>query len=54
MKMQYFDSNSKFVSKGPINNMSASSFQVMAWRRTGDNPLPEPMLAHFTDAYVGH
>ena len=25
---------------------------VMAWRRTGDKPLPEPMLTQFTDAYM--
>ena len=33
----------KFVPKGPINNKSAL-VQVMAWRRTGDKPLPEPRL----------
>ena len=33
----------KFVPKGPINNKSAL-VQVMAWRRTGDKPLPEPIL----------
>ena len=26
----------------------SSLVQVMAWRRTGDKPLPEPMMAHFT------
>ena len=29
----------KFAPKGPINNNSAL-FQVMAWRPTGDKPLP--------------
>ena len=24
----------------------------MAWRRPGDNPLSEPMMAQFTDAYM--
>ena len=38
---------------GPIDNKSAL-VQVMAWRRTGYKPLPEPMLAQFTDAYMGH
>ena len=33
----------KFVANGPIDNKSAL-VQVMAWRRTGDKPLPEPML----------
>ena len=28
--------------------------QVMAWRRTGDKPLPEAILTQFTDAYMQH
>ena len=24
----------------------------MAWRRAGDKPLSEPMMAQFTDAYI--
>ena len=43
----------KFVPKGPIDNKGAL-VQVMAWRRTGDKPLPEPMLTQFTDAYMQH
>ena len=43
----------KFVPKGPIDNKSAL-VQVMAWRRTGDKPLPEPVLTQFTDAYMRH
>ena len=43
----------KSVPKGPFDNMWAS-VQVMAWRRTGDKPLPEPMLIPFTDAYMRH
>ena len=43
----------KFVPKGPIDNESAL-VQVMAWRRTGDKPLPEPTLTQFTDAYMRH
>ena len=39
------------VPKGPIDKKSAL-VQVMAWRRTGDTPLPEPMLTQFTDAYM--
>ena len=27
-------------------------FLVMAWRRTGDKPLPEPMLTQFIDAHM--
>ena len=26
----------------------------MAWRRTGDKPLFEPMMAYFTEAYMPH
>ena len=33
----------KFVPGGPINNIPAL-IQIMAWRRTGDKPLPEPMM----------
>ena len=43
----------KFVPKGPNDNKSAL-VQVMAWRRTGDKPLPEPILTEFTDAYMPH
>ena len=43
----------KFAPKGPIDKKSAL-VQVMAWRRTGDKPLPEPMLTQFTDAYMWH
>ena len=41
----------KFVPKGPIHNKSAL-VQVMAWRRTGDKPLPEAMMTQFTDGYM--
>ena len=40
----------KFVPKGPVDNKSAL-VQVVAWRRTGDKTLPEPMLSQFTDAF---
>ena len=42
-----------FVPNGPIDNKSALD-QVMAWRRTSDKPLPEPMLTQFIDAYLRH
>ena len=41
----------KFVTKSPINNIPAL-VQMMAWRRPGDKPLSEPMLAQVTDAYM--
>ena len=43
----------KLVPRGPIDNKPAL-VQVMVWRRTGDKPLPEPMMAQFTDAYMRH
>ena len=33
----------KFIPKGPINNIR-TVVQIMAWRRSGDNPLFEPMM----------
>ena len=33
----------KFVPKGPINNIPAL-VKIMAWRRSGDKPLSEPMM----------
>ena len=36
---------------GQIDNISAL-VQIMSWCRTGDKPLPEPMVAYFTDAYL--
>ena len=42
-----------FVPKGPVNNKSAS-VQIMAWRRAGDKPLHETMLAQLTAGYMRH
>ena len=39
------------LSKCPIDNKPVL-VQVMAWRRTGDNPLSEPMMTRFNDAYI--
>ena len=33
----------KFVPRCPINN-SPGQVQIMAWRRPGEKPLPEPMM----------
>ena len=41
----------KSVPKGPIDN-KAVLVHVMAWRRTGDKPLSEPMLTQFIGAYM--
>ena len=43
----------KIVHRGPIDNNSAL-VQIMAWRRTGDKLLSEPMLTQFIDAYMRH
>ena len=43
----------KFVPKGPINNIPAL-VQIMAWRRTADKPLSEPILVCCTEAYMRH
>ena len=43
----------KFVPKCSIDNKSAL-VQAMAWCQTDNKPLPEPMLTHFTDAYMWH
>ena len=50
-KVLYFDS--KFTEVCSIDNKSAL-VQVMAWHRTGDKPLPEPMLTQFINAYMRH
>ena len=42
----------KFVPTSPIDNKPALD-QVMAWRRTGDKPLPESTMVRFSDIYVG-
>ena len=43
----------KFIPKSPINK-EVVLVLVMAWHRTGDKPLSEPMLARLTDAYMRH
>ena len=43
----------KFVPNGRIDNNPAL-IQIIAWRWTGDKPLPEPMMAWFADAYMRH
>ena len=43
----------KFAPRSPIDNKPAL-VQAMAWRRTGDKLLPEPVMTQFTDAYMRH
>ena len=41
----------KFVPTSPIDNKPAL-VQVMALRRTGDKPVPESIMVHFSDIYM--
>ena len=43
----------KFVRMSQIDNRPAL-VQVMAWCRTGDKPLPEPMMTQFIETYMPH
>ena len=43
----------KFVPQGPVDNIPVL-VQIMAWRRSGDKPLSEPMMAKFNDSYMRH
>ena len=43
----------KFIPRSQTDNKPAL-VQVMAWRPTGDKPLPEPMMTQFADAYMQH
>ena len=43
----------RYVPNGLIINLPPL-VQMMAWRRPGDKPLSEPMVAEFTDAYMRH
>ena len=43
----------KFIPKSPIDN-KPTLVQIMAWLRTGDKQLSEPMLTQFTNAYMWH
>ena len=43
----------KFIPTSPIDN-KPTLVQVMAWRRTGDKQLSEPMPTQFTNAYMRH
>ena len=43
----------KCIPESPVNKKSAL-VQVMAWLRTGDKPLPEPMMTKFHDDMWPH
>ena len=50
------NSNSNFTETCPRSAIDSKSelVQVMARRRTGDEPLPEQLLRQFTDEYMLH
>ena len=50
LKMAHFHKSSR---PQWVNNIPAL-VQIMAWRRTGDKPLSETMIAQFNDAYMRH
>ena len=43
----------EFFPNGPISNQQAL-VQIMAWCRTGDRPLSEPMMAQMYTYVSGH
>ena len=43
----------KYVPWCLTDNMSALA-QIMAWRRSGDKPLSDPMVSQFSDTYIRH
>ena len=47
----YIDIYLNFVTWVPIFNKPVL-VQITAWRRTGDKPLSEQVMAWFTDAYT--
>ena len=46
-------SSLKFVPQGPVKNIPAL-VQITFWCWTGERPLSEPMMTHFSDAYMRH
>ena len=48
-----FQNSLKLVPRSPIDSKPAL-VQVMAWHRTGDKPLSEPMMTQVTDTYMRH
>ena len=43
----------RFVTKSPFND-NLSLVQMMARGPIGDEPVSEPMMTYFTDAYIRH
>ena len=41
----------QFVPEGSINN-KPTLVHIMAWYRTGDKPLSEPIIVKLTEAYM--
>ena len=49
-QMRFLEISLKCVFKGSVD-MKSAVVQVMAWRRQGDKPLPEPMQIQITAAH---
>ena len=53
-KLLHFHSSfTKFIQWDAIDNEPVLD-QIMAWHRTGDKPLSEPMMEKITAAYIRH
>ena len=54
MKIVVFDHNFiEFPTQGTINKILAL-VHIVAWRRSDDKPLSDPMMVNFNDAYMHH
>ena len=47
MKKKYFDANSTEACSKLTNDNKLAMVQVTAWHRTGDKPLPGPIMTDF-------
>ena len=51
-KCIFLNENDRILILGSPIDSKPAWVQVLAWRQTGDKPLPEPMMTQFTDAYI--
>ena len=52
MKLLYFNSNVTELCSQLTKEQHPTLVQIMAWCRTGDKPLSQPMMVHLTDRYA--
>ena len=48
----WFKFNLNFCIRNHSTNSKSALVQVMAWHLSGAKPLPEPLLIHFTNAFI--